>query len=144
MRIFWNLQLFPSGFKISTSTRIHIQIEFARPHVFCVFTNVASSMRIYWNKRKRLHKKRVQLPQDWFATQTWPPFHCFGTQIWPPLRHVKTQPVFKLNLPVHTYPDSLLTSTPGNVGNKACVVKDAKFASCSALREPGNEVQYSQ
>ena len=40
--IFWNLQLFPSGFKISTSTRIHIQIEFARPHVFCVFTHVAS------------------------------------------------------------------------------------------------------
>ena len=42
------------------------------------------SMQIYWNKRKRLHKKRVQLPQDWFGTPTWPPFHCFGTQIWPP------------------------------------------------------------
>ena len=26
-------------------------------------------MQIYWNKRKRLHKKRVQLPQDWFGTQ---------------------------------------------------------------------------
>ena len=38
-----------------------------------------ASMKIYWNKRKRLHKKRVQLPQDWF-----------GTQIWPPSRHVKT------------------------------------------------------
>ena len=37
-----------------------------------------ASMKIYWNKRKRLHKKRVQLPQDWF-----------GTQIWPPSRHVK-------------------------------------------------------
>ena len=55
-----------------------------------------------------------------------------------------TQSVFKSNLPVHTYPDSLLTGTPGNVGNRACVVKRAKFASCSALREPGNEVQYSQ
>ena len=40
--------------------------------------------------RKRLHKKRVQLPQDWFRTPTWPPFHCFGTPIWPPWRHVKT------------------------------------------------------
>ena len=50
----------------------------------------SASMQIYWNKRKRLHKKRVQLPQDWFGTQTWPPFHCFGTQIWPPWRHVKT------------------------------------------------------
>ena len=38
-----------------------------------------SSMQIYWNKRTLLHKKRVQLPQDWF-----------GTHIWPPWRHVKT------------------------------------------------------
>jgi len=49
-----------------------------------------ASMQIYCNKRKRLHKKRVQLPQDWFGTQTWRPFHCFGTQMWPPWRHVKT------------------------------------------------------
>ena len=26
-----------------------------------------ASMLIYWNKIKCLHKKRVQLPQDWFA-----------------------------------------------------------------------------
>ena len=43
-----------------------------------------ASMQIYWNKRKRLHKKRAQLPEDWFGTPTWPPFHCFGTPIWPP------------------------------------------------------------
>ena len=49
-----------------------------------------ASIQIYWNKRKCLHKKRVQLPQDWFGTPTWPPFHCFGTPIWPPWRHVKT------------------------------------------------------
>ena len=48
------------------------------------------SMQIYWNKRKRLHKKRVQLPQDWFGTPTWPLFHCFGTPIWPPWRHLET------------------------------------------------------
>ena len=36
-----------------------------------------SSMPIYGNKRNCLHKKRVQLPQDWFGTQTWLPFHCF-------------------------------------------------------------------
>ena len=47
-------------------------------------------MQIYRNKRKSLHKKRVQLPQDWFGTPTWPPFHCFGTPIWPPWGHVKT------------------------------------------------------
>ena len=38
-----------------------------------------ASMQIYWNKRKSLHKKRVQLPEDWF-----------GTPMWPPWRHVKT------------------------------------------------------
>ena len=27
-----------------------------------------ASMQIYWNKRKRLHKRRVQLPEDWFGT----------------------------------------------------------------------------
>ena len=48
-----------------------------------------ASMQIYWRKRKRLHKKGIQLPEDWFGTPTWPPFHCFGTPIWPPWRHVK-------------------------------------------------------
>ena len=28
--------------------------------------------------------RRVQLPQDWFGTPTWQPFHCFGTPTWPP------------------------------------------------------------
>ena len=36
-------------------------------------------MLIYWNKRKYLQEKRVQLPEDLLATPTWPP-----------LRHVKT------------------------------------------------------
>ena len=43
-----------------------------------------SSIATYWNKRKFLHKKRVQLPQDLLGTPTWPPFHCFETTIWPP------------------------------------------------------------
>ena len=25
-------------------------------------------------------KERVELAQDWFGSQTWPPFHCFGHQ----------------------------------------------------------------
>ena len=28
-----------------------------------------TSMQIYWNKRKCLYKKRVQLPEDWFGHQ---------------------------------------------------------------------------
>ena len=47
-----------------------------------------ASTLIYWNKRKFLHKKRDQLPQDCLGTPTntltWPPFYCFGTPIWPP------------------------------------------------------------
>ena len=38
-------------------------------------------MQIYCNKRKRLHKERVQLPEDWFGTPTWPPLHCLRTPI---------------------------------------------------------------
>ena len=49
-----------------------------------------AAMQIYWNKRTFLHKKRVQLPQDWFGTPTWPPFHYIGTPIWLPWRHTKT------------------------------------------------------
>ena len=59
-------------------------------YLYSVFTHVASIYAIYWNKRKRLHKKRVQLPEDWFGTPTWPPIHCFRTPIWPPWRHMKT------------------------------------------------------
>ena len=29
-----------------------------------------ASMQIYWKKRRRLRKKRVQLPQDWFGALT--------------------------------------------------------------------------
>ena len=72
---------------------VHILVVYAtltweRNRVFSL--TWSASMQIYWKKRKRLHKKRVQLPQDWFGTPTWPPFHCFGTKIWPPWRHVKT------------------------------------------------------
>ena len=37
-----------------------------------VFTHVSSIQQIYGNKRIFLHKKRVQLPQDLFATPIWP------------------------------------------------------------------------
>ena len=38
-----------------------------------------ASTLIYWNRTKHLHEKRVQLPEDFLGTPTWPPFHCFGT-----------------------------------------------------------------
>lgn len=31
-------------------------------------------------KRNFLQKKKVQFPQDWFETPTWPPFYWFGTR----------------------------------------------------------------
>ena len=39
-----------------------------------------ADMRIYWNKRKCLLKKKVYPPQDWLRTPTWSPFHCFGNR----------------------------------------------------------------
>ena len=47
----------------------------------CFRSYVASIYANLFHKRKRLHNKRVQLPQEWFGTLTWPP----GS--W---RHVKT------------------------------------------------------
>ena len=44
-------------------------------------------MKTYYNKRKRLHKKRD--PPDWFGAPTWPPFYCFGKPIWRTWSHVK-------------------------------------------------------
>ena len=49
-----------------------------------------AAMQIYWNKRKCLHKKRVELSQDWFGTTTKPPCHCFRTPIRLPRRRVYT------------------------------------------------------
>ena len=68
-------------------------------------------MQIYWNKRKHLHKKRVQLPQDWFGTPTWSPWrhvetlYCFRRSrcrrlrrcvssllFWKPASHPSTPP----------------------------------------------------
>ena len=49
-------------------------------------------MQIYCNKRKCLHKKRVELPQDWFGTTTWPSLWPAMTScaIWLSWRHVHT------------------------------------------------------
>ena len=53
--------------------------------------------------------------------------------------------VFKSNLPFHSYPThipihSTTQDSSAKIGNRACVVKRVRFASCSASREPGNEV----
>ena len=74
-------------FKIASNFNFEISVVVFMPSIttnhaitYRVFSLTwPASMQIYWNKRKRLHKKRVQLPQDWFGTPTWPPW-----------RHVKT------------------------------------------------------
>ena len=86
----WNSQ----PFKWSASLRCACRLSRIPPNSGSIINTAFSrrwpaSMLIYLNKRKHLHEKRVQLPQDWFRTLTWPPFHCFGTPIWPPWRHVK-------------------------------------------------------
>ena len=57
----------------------------AHTHVNRAFSlTLPESMLICWNKRKHLHEKRVELPEDFLGTPTRLPFHCFGTPIWPP------------------------------------------------------------
>ena len=52
--------------------RLKRETSFSLKYNYRVFSLTwPASMQIYWNKRKRLHKKRVQLPQDWFGTPTW-------------------------------------------------------------------------
>ena len=59
-------------------------LYFCQPFVNKAFSlPCPAAKQINCNKRKRLHKKRVQLPQYWFGTQTWPPFQCSRTPIWP-------------------------------------------------------------
>ena len=81
-----------------------------------------ASMQISCNKRKRLHKKRVRLPQDWFGTPTWPPFHCFGTPIWPPWRHVKT--LYKLAFKLYI----TICATCGSLNRKVQCVSFVCFS----------------
>ena len=88
-----NLMVVYSWWKEITFTLLGLRL--------CLYYRVFSltwpaSMQIYWNKRKLLHKKRVQLPEDWFGTPTWPPFHCFGKH-----QHGRRDVMWK-----HSIPDS--------------------------------------
>ena len=68
-------------------------------------------MLVFTNKRKFLHKKRVQFAQDCLGTSTWPPFHCFRTPRWPPWRYVNTlymRMAHKLSLKVYKVKACLL------------------------------------
>ena len=65
----------------------------------CFRSYVASIYANLFHKRKRLHKKRVQLPQDWFGTLTWPPVS------W---RHVKTLNYFFMPYKINPH----ITSQP--------------------------------
>ena len=59
----------------------YLAVNFCKMTSYRVFSLTwPASMQIYWNKRKCLQKKRVQLPEDWFGTLTWPTFHCLGHQ----------------------------------------------------------------
>ena len=65
--------------RASTTCKELIRKSRCLPFVWAYFTHVASIYANLLDKRKRVHKKRVHLPEDWFGTPTWPPW-----------RHVKT------------------------------------------------------
>ena len=92
-------------------------------------------MQIYWNKRKSLHKKRVQLPQDWFGTPTWPPFHCFGTPIWPHLTSCENtlQNFFSLYLVILLYFCDFEPTIWNPTSDKLLLMESRKFQSITNL-----------
>ena len=52
---------------VPTDTQKNTVYALAKQHQASKFIHF--TVQIYWNKRKRLHKKRVQLPQDWFVVE---------------------------------------------------------------------------
>ena len=61
-----------------------MQNMFCKFKVVCFYLQVISCLllvRKFGNKRKCLHKKRVEVSQDLFGTPTWLPFHCFGNDV---------------------------------------------------------------
>ena len=70
--------------RLGKDLKVLIPLYFSDFGLYSVFLLTwPACMQIYWNKRKRLHEKRIELPEDWFGTPTLLPFHCFGTPIWP-------------------------------------------------------------
>ena len=53
-------------------------VKFAFSMLFLVFTRVFTQVNTNENKKKtkriRLNNNRVQFPDDWVGTPTWPPF----------------------------------------------------------------------
>ena len=81
LMVIWKYN-FDSSCITRVGSRFEFFLYFITLPIFCyrVFSLTwPASMQICWNKRKRLHKKRFQLPED-----------LSGTPIWPPWRHVKT------------------------------------------------------
>ena len=72
--------------KSSTPTGLVWYTNMSKESVYLTSKKELNSHRVglvlQHGKRKCLHKKRVELPQDWFETPTWSPFNSLGTPIW--------------------------------------------------------------
>ena len=84
--VYWSYPILPFGIVTCTFFPTII-LEIA---VECFHSRGQHLYKFFGTKESVCIRKRVQLPQDWFGTPTWPPFHCFGTPIWPLWRLVKT------------------------------------------------------
>ena len=69
--------------------KVSVQVAFLLTPIDCFHSRGQHRCKFIGTK-ENVCIRRVQLPQNWFGTSTWPPFHCFGTPIWPPWRHVET------------------------------------------------------
>ena len=72
---------------------LQLHVTYLDGHLYstaCKLSSCPVAMQICWNRGNCSHKKRVQLPQDWFGATTRMVYHCFGAPIWLPWCHVHT------------------------------------------------------
>ena len=93
--ILWEL----SSFLSQTLSFVPINLHRCWPRewkhfIECFYSHYKQLSKCIGTNERFYIGKKVQLQQDWFGAQTWPPFYCFETPIWPPWRHVKTLSAF--------------------------------------------------
>ena len=83
---------------------LQLHVTYLDGHLYstaCKLSSCPAAMQICWNRGNCSHKKRVELPQDWFGTPTRTPFHCFETPIWLPWRHLHTLYCYLKHFPLY-------------------------------------------
>lgn len=91
----WSVQITPSKWANIFISRLSLKVlrqsqneaDICRRRKYRAFPFTwPTCMQFFCNKSKCLHKRSVEISQDWFSSSTWPQCHCFGTPRWLPWR----------------------------------------------------------